>query len=150
MELTVNFCAEAPYFGLFDASTGEAVTSCLPLQGYSPSHYLLPLLALFRNRFVIYASTLLNLSFFSSFSTHRSSQGLALGKVVCLVGQTDSPRFGCTSSENIARFPLNNPDVLDAQWECSTVSTRPSTCQRVILNSSQAHGAELKSSKILV
>ena len=32
----------------------------------------------------------------------------------------------------------------------STVSTRPSTCQRVVLNSSQAYRAELKSSKILV
>ena len=32
----------------------------------------------------------------------------------------------------------------------STVSTRPSTCQRVVLNSSQVHRAELKSSKILV
>ena len=43
MELAVNFCMEAPFFGLFDESTGGAVAAWLPLGAHSPSDYLLPL-----------------------------------------------------------------------------------------------------------
>ena len=72
--------------------------------------------------------------FFRLLTTYKFSHGLVLGKVmVCLglVGQTDSPPFGYVDcgGENIARFPLKNHDVLDAQWEyCKYSAVNVSTC----------------------